>query len=187
MAAVAANAARSRVPAEVQATGAVGSARRREAKASATGVCIWFRVGGEAYDQQPMRRSARTLAIAENPRGNAFPPIPTAARLPAMTTQVTVDQLKSMIVQKLNLKGVSAESLGDDDPLFGQGLGLDSVDALELVLAIESEYGIQIQDAEVGKEAFASARVLCAFLNARLAGEAAPRSLTPGAPREQGA
>lgn len=86
-----------------------------------------------------MRRSARTPAIAENPRGSAFPPLPTAARLPAMTKQVTVDQLKSMIVQKLNLKGVSAESLGDDDPLFGQGLGLDSVDALELVLAIESE------------------------------------------------
>ncbi|MBL9079108.1 MAG: acyl carrier protein [Planctomycetes bacterium] len=86
-----------------------------------------------------------------------------------MTTQVTVDQLKSMIVRKLNLKGVSAEALGDDEPLFGQGLGLDSVDALELVLAIESEYGIQIQDAEVGREAFASARVLCEFLNARLA------------------
>lgn len=95
-----------------------------------------------------------------------------------MTTQVTVDQLKSMIVRKLNLKGVSAETLGDDEPLFGQGLGLDSVDALELVLAIESEYGIQIQDAEVGKEAFASARSLHAFVAARRAGAAAGR---PGA------
>jgi acyl carrier protein len=90
-----------------------------------------------------------------------------------MTTQVTVDQLKAMIVRKLNLKAVSAASLGDDDPLFGAGLGLDSVDALELVLAIESEYGLQIQDAEVGKEAFASARVLCDFINARLLGAAA--------------
>jgi acyl carrier protein len=86
-----------------------------------------------------------------------------------MTQQVSTGQLKAMIVQRLNLKGVTAESLGDDDPLFGGGLGLDSVDALELVLAIESEYGIQIQDAEVGKEAFSSARVLCQFLNARLA------------------
>ncbi|MBX3461581.1 MAG: acyl carrier protein [Planctomycetes bacterium] len=90
-----------------------------------------------------------------------------------MSTQVTVGQLKALIVQKLNLKGVTADSFGDDDPLFGSGLGLDSVDALELVLAIESEYGLQIQDAEVGKEAFASARVLCDFLNARLLGDGA--------------
>jgi acyl carrier protein len=101
-----------------------------------------------------------------------------------MTKQVTTGQLKAMIVQKLNLKGVTAESLGDDDALFGSGLGLDSVDALELVLAIESEYGIQIQDAEVGREAFASARVLCGFINARLAGTGAGG--TP-APREQSA
>jgi len=90
-----------------------------------------------------------------------------------MTTQVTVGQLKAMIVERLNLKGVTADSLGDDDPLFGGGLGLDSVDALELVLAIESEYGIEIQDAEVGKEVFASARVVCEFVNARLAARAA--------------
>lgn len=87
-----------------------------------------------------------------------------------MTTQVTVAELKAMIVQKLNLKGVTADSFADDGPLFGpQGIGLDSVDALELVLAIESEYGIQIQDAEVGKEAFASAKVLCDFVNSRRA------------------
>ncbi len=102
-----------------------------------------------------------------------------------MTMQVTVGQLKAMIVQKLNLKGVTAEALGDDDPLFGTGLGLDSVDALELVLAIESEYGIQIQDAEVGREAFASAQVLCDFVNARLAGEGA--AADAAAAREQGA
>jgi acyl carrier protein len=90
-----------------------------------------------------------------------------------MTTQVTRSQLKAMIVQRLNLKGVDPASFADDAPLFGpQGLGLDSVDALELVLAIESEYGIQIQDAEVGKEAFASARVLCDFVNSRRAGAA---------------
>jgi acyl carrier protein len=90
-----------------------------------------------------------------------------------MSTQVTPSQLKAMIVERLNLKGVDPRSFSDDAPLFGpQGLGLDSVDALELVLAIESEYGIQIQDAEVGKEAFASARVLCDFVNARRASAA---------------
>ncbi len=90
-----------------------------------------------------------------------------------MSAQVTTAQLKAMIVLKLNLKGVTADSFGDDDPLFGpKGIGLDSVDALELVLAIESEYGIQIQDAEVGKDAFASARVLCNFINSRGTGTA---------------
>ena len=99
-----------------------------------------------------------------------------------MKRAVTVGQLKALIVQKLNLKGVTADSFRDEDPLFGpQGIGLDSVDALELVLALESEYGIQIQDAEVGREAFASARVLCDFVNARRPG--APRV----AARDQGA
>jgi acyl carrier protein len=91
-----------------------------------------------------------------------------------MTTLVTVAALKAMIVQKLNLKSVTADSFADDAPMFGpNGIGLDSVDALELVLAIESEYGIQIQDAEVGKEAFASARALCDFVNARRGGSVA--------------
>src|SRR5688572_16070026 len=99
-----------------------------------------------------------------------------------MSMQPTVGQLKALIVQKLNLKGVTADSFGDDDPLFGpQGIGLDSVDALELVLALESEYGIQIQDAEVGREAFASARVLCEFVNARR------RAAAPPAAQERGA
>ncbi|MFT4839618.1 MAG: acyl carrier protein [Planctomycetota bacterium] len=87
-----------------------------------------------------------------------------------MTKQVSVEQLKVMLVDKLNLKSVSADQITDDHALFGpDGLGLDSVDALELVLAIESEYGIQINDEEVGREAFASVQVLCAFINARLA------------------
>jgi acyl carrier protein len=98
-----------------------------------------------------------------------------------MTMQVTVADLKAMIVKRLNLKGVTPDSFADDAPLFGpQGIGLDSVDALELVLALESEYGIQIQDAEVGKEAFASARVLCDFVNARRRG-------APAAARDQSA
>ncbi|MFN3241177.1 MAG: acyl carrier protein [Planctomycetota bacterium] len=87
-----------------------------------------------------------------------------------MTNQVSVDQLKVMLVDKLNLKSVTADQITDDHALFGpEGLGLDSVDALELVLAIESEYGIQIQDEEVGREAFHSVQVLCNFINQRLA------------------
>ena len=88
-----------------------------------------------------------------------------------MTNPVTLQQLKEMLVDKLNLKSVTADQISDDNPLFGpDGLGLDSVDALELVLAIESEYGIQVQDEEVGREAFVSVQVLTAFINDRLAG-----------------
>lgn len=86
-----------------------------------------------------------------------------------MTNQVSVEQLKIMLVDKLNLKSITVDQIADDSALFGpEGLGLDSVDALELVLAIESEYGIQINDEEVGREAFASVQVLCAFINERL-------------------
>lgn len=86
-----------------------------------------------------------------------------------MTNQVSVEQLKLMLVDKLNLKSITAGQINDDNALFGpDGLGLDSVDALELVLAIESEYGIQINDEEVGREAFTSVQVLCAFINERL-------------------
>jgi acyl carrier protein len=93
-----------------------------------------------------------------------------------MNNPVSVAELKAMLVERLNLKNVDPAAIGDDTPLFGpDGLGLDSVDALELVLAIESAYGIQIQDAEVGKEAFASARVLCDFVNARLAAQGQDR------------
>jgi len=86
-----------------------------------------------------------------------------------MTNQVSLKDLKVMLVDKLNLKTVTADQIADDNALFGpEGLGLDSVDALELVLAIESEYGIQVQDEEVGREAFVSVQVLGAFINARL-------------------
>ena len=87
-----------------------------------------------------------------------------------MTNPVTLQQLKVMLVDKLNLKSVTADQITDDHALFGpDGLGLDSVDALELVLAIESEYGIQVQDEEVGREAFVSVQVLAAFINERIA------------------
>lgn len=59
--------------------------------------------------------------------------------------------------------------IADDAPLFGEGLGLDSVDALELVVALEKEFGVRIQSHEVGKEAFASVSTLATFIDGRLA------------------
>lgn len=105
----------------------------------------------------------------------------TATLVCPMTTQVSLEQLKVMLVDKLNLKSVTVDQIADDNALFGpEGLGLDSVDALELVLAIESEFGIQIQDEEVGRDAFVSVQVLGAFINARLAdGSQSPDNQSP--------
>jgi acyl carrier protein len=80
-------------------------------------------------------------------------------------------QIKTLIVESLRLEGRTPESIGDDLPLFGPDLGLDSVDALELVVALEREFGIRIQSHEVGRETFASVSSLASFLESRLAAE----------------
>ena len=59
------------------------------------------------------------------------------------------------------------DQIGDDDPLFGTGLGLDSIDALELVVMLEKNYNIVIKDIEEGRPAFRSVRALADFINAR--------------------
>ena len=77
-------------------------------------------------------------------------------------------RIKRLIVDALHLEGVSPSDIEDDAPLFGEGLGLDSVDALELVVALEKEFLIRIQSHEVGKEAFASVNTMAAFIEGRL-------------------
>lgn len=72
--------------------------------------------------------------------------------------------LKRLIVESLHLEGLTPESIADDTPLFGQGLGLDSVDALELVVALEKEFQVQIQIDEIDKGVFASVAHLVEFV-----------------------
>ena len=93
-----------------------------------------------------------------------------------MTTKpLNLKGLKEIIVRSLNLEGIRPDDIGDDDPLFGAGLGLDSVDALELVVALEKECGIRIQSHEVDPSAFRTAGRLHQFLEKRLAaGEGDP-------------
>jgi len=73
-------------------------------------------------------------------------------------------QLKKLIIERLKLEEVSPEDIGTDDPLFGEGLGLDSIDALELVLGLEKEYGVIIPDAEVGQKVFQSVRTIAQYV-----------------------
>ena len=77
--------------------------------------------------------------------------------------------IKKLIIEELGLDGVTPESLGDDDPLFGGEFGLDSVDALELVVLLEKQFDITIQSHEVDPQVFSSAASLSAYLNQKTA------------------
>jgi len=73
-------------------------------------------------------------------------------------------ELKHLVVETLRLEDVEPGTIQDEEPLFVEGLGLDSIDALELVVAIEKNYGVLIEDEEVGFEAFASIEALADFI-----------------------
>ena len=75
-----------------------------------------------------------------------------------------IEELKHKIVVALSLQEVMPADIKEDEPLFGTGLGLDSIDALELVVMLERDYGIVIQQQEVARKAFASVRSLAAFI-----------------------
>ncbi len=72
-------------------------------------------------------------------------------------------KMKNLIISRLKLE-IEPEEIANDQPLFGEGLGLDSIDALELVLGLEQEFGVKIEDEEVGVKAFASIDALVAFV-----------------------
>lgn len=76
-------------------------------------------------------------------------------------------ELKEMLVRDLKLQDVNPAEIADDDSLFEEGLGLDSLDAVELVVLINKHYGIQIQDMEEGRVAFASINALADFITER--------------------
>jgi len=78
-----------------------------------------------------------------------------------------VNELKAKIVALFKLEDVSPDQIDDNAPLFGAGLELDSIDALELVVMLERDYGIVIKDIEEGRPAFQSVRTLAEFIRAR--------------------
>ena len=73
-------------------------------------------------------------------------------------------ELKEIIIRASNLEDVRPEDIIDDQPLFVEGLGLDSIDALELSVAVESRFGINIADSETAKAAFSSINALAEFV-----------------------
>ncbi|MCU7551598.1 phosphopantetheine-binding protein [Chitinophagaceae bacterium LB-8] len=73
-------------------------------------------------------------------------------------------ELKKQIIEELNLEDIQPEDIEDDAPLFGDGLGLDSIDALELVVLMEKYYGVKITDEETGKKVLASINAMSEFI-----------------------
>lgn len=75
-----------------------------------------------------------------------------------------IEKLKQQLIDELNLEEITPADIDADAPLFNDGLGLDSIDALEIILILEREYGIKIQNPSEGKEIFYSVRTLANFI-----------------------
>jgi acyl carrier protein len=73
-------------------------------------------------------------------------------------------QLKKQIVQFLNLMTVKPEDIKDDEPLFGEGLGLDSIDSIELIVLLSREYGITIQDPKEGRKILVDVNTMADYI-----------------------
>lgn len=74
-------------------------------------------------------------------------------------------ELKEKIIDVLNLEDIKLEEINDNDALFGDGLGLDSIDALELIVMLDKDYGIKLVDPKEGKTIFQSIETMAAYIN----------------------
>ena len=77
-----------------------------------------------------------------------------------------MSDLKRQIVAQLNLQDIKPEEIGDDQPLFVEGLGLDSIDALELIVLLQQHYKIKISNADEGPRVFRSVRTMAEYITA---------------------
>jgi acyl carrier protein len=73
-------------------------------------------------------------------------------------------KIKQVLIDELHLDDMTPDQISDTAPLFGEGLGLDSLDALQLAVAIEDHFGVRVGDERVGKVAFASVDALASFI-----------------------
>ncbi len=81
-----------------------------------------------------------------------------------MTIEELKQQLKGQIIEALKLQDLKAEDIDDQAPLFGEGLGLDSIDSLELMVLLERNYGIRITDAREGRKVLGSVESMAQYI-----------------------
>ncbi|OAM89230.1 phosphopantetheine-binding protein [Termitidicoccus mucosus] len=89
-----------------------------------------------------------------------------------MSSDPLITRLKHLIVETLNLEDINPDEIDENAPLIGSGLALDSIDALELVVKLEKEFGIKISSSEESKAALASVKALADFIRERSGGAA---------------
>ncbi len=77
-----------------------------------------------------------------------------------------MEKLKKQIIERLNLKDLKPENIGNDQPLFVEGIGLDSIDALELIVLLQQEYNIRLSNAEDGPRVVHSVRTMADYITA---------------------
>ena len=78
--------------------------------------------------------------------------------------ELLISNLKIQIIEALNLKHLKPEDIGDDQPLFAEGLGLDSIDALELIVLLQQHYSIRLGSPEEGPKIFRSVRTMADYI-----------------------
>lgn len=78
---------------------------------------------------------------------------------------ITMQDVKEKIITGLNLEDMTPHDIADDDALFNEGLGLDSVDAIELIVLLDNEYGIKFENMSELKEIFATVKSLTEYIN----------------------
>ena len=76
-----------------------------------------------------------------------------------------IEKVKLMIIDSLRIEGMNPDEIDSDASLFGEGLGLDSIDALQLVVAMEKDFGTVVPDAATGSKVFASVRSMAAYIS----------------------
>jgi acyl carrier protein len=81
-----------------------------------------------------------------------------------METTELKEKLKVQIIQFLNLTDLTPADIKDDEPLFGDGLGLDSIDSLELIVLLKREYGINIQDPKEGRKVLVDINTMATYI-----------------------
>lgn len=81
-----------------------------------------------------------------------------------MITDELITQVKQLIIDSLRIEEMTPEDIDTDAPLFGEGLGLDSIDALQLVVAMEKDFGVIVPDAETGTVVFQSVRSMAQYI-----------------------
>jgi len=85
------------------------------------------------------------------------------------TIEELTQQVRQELIKQLNLEDMLPENFDDNTPLFGEGLGLDSIDSLELVVLMDRNYGLKLKDPKEGRHVFYSIRTMAEYIHANRA------------------